>query len=36
MPNTIKLATADVDALYPSMDINTGLQLIKDFIKELN
>jgi len=36
MLNTIKLTTADVDALYSSIDMNTGLQLIKDFIEELN
>lgn len=36
MLNTIKLTTADVDALYSSIDMNIGLQLIKDFIEELN
>ena len=36
LPHTIRVATADVDALYPSMDINTGLTLIKDFIEELD
>jgi hypothetical protein len=36
LPDTIRVATADVDALYPSMDINTGLKLIKDFIEELD
>ena len=36
LPNTIRVATADVDALYPSMDINTGLKLIKNFIEDLN
>jgi hypothetical protein len=36
LPNTLRIASADVDALYPNMDINTGLQLIKEFIEELN
>jgi hypothetical protein len=36
LPSTIKLASADVEALYPSMDINTGLQLVKSFIEDLN
>ena len=35
LPDTLRVASADVDALYPSMDINTGLQLIKNFIEEL-
>ena len=36
LPNTLRVASADVDALYPSMDINTGLQLVKNFIEELD
>ena len=36
LPNTIRIASADVEALYPSMDINTGLQLVKQFIEDLN
>jgi hypothetical protein len=36
LPNTLRVASADVDALYPSMDIKTGLSLIKNFIEELN
>jgi hypothetical protein len=36
LPNTLRVASADVDALYPSMDIKTGLQLIKQFIDELH
>jgi hypothetical protein len=35
LPDTIRVATADVEALYPSMDINTGLQLVKQFIEQL-
>lgn len=35
LPNTIRVASADVEALYPNMDINTGLKLIKDFIEDL-
>jgi hypothetical protein len=36
LPDTIKVATADVDALYPSMDIVTGLQLVKSFLEQLD
>jgi hypothetical protein len=36
LPHTLRVASADVEALYPSMDINTGLQLVKDFIEELD
>jgi hypothetical protein len=36
LPNTMRVATADVDALYPSMDIKTGLQLVQQFIEELD
>jgi hypothetical protein len=36
LPHTIKVASADVEALYPNMDINTGLQLVKDFVEDLN
>jgi hypothetical protein len=36
LPDTFRVASADVDALYPSMDINTGLQLVKNFIEELD
>ena len=36
LPHTIRIASADVDALYPSMDINTGLQLVKNFIEDLD
>jgi hypothetical protein len=36
LPCATRIASADVDALYPSMDINTGLQLIKQFIEEGN
>ena len=36
MPNTMRVASADVDALYPSMDIKTGLQLVQQFIEELD
>ena len=36
LPNTMRVASADVDALYPSMDIKTGLQLTKQFIEELD
>lgn len=36
LPQTIKVASADVEALYPNMDINTGLQLIRDFVEEIN
>jgi hypothetical protein len=35
LPETVRVATADVEALYPSMDINTGLQLVKQFIEQL-
>ena len=35
-PQTIRVASADVEALYPNMDINTGLQLVKHFIEDLN
>ena len=35
LPITMRVASADVDALYPSMDIKTGLQLVKNFIEEL-
>jgi hypothetical protein len=35
LPTTMRVASADVDALYPSMDINTGLQLVQQFIEEL-
>jgi hypothetical protein len=34
--NDIRVASADVEALYPSMDIKLGLHLIKQFIEELN
>lgn len=36
LPCTTRIASADVEALYPSMDINTGLQLIKQFIEDVN
>ena len=36
LPDTLRVASADVDALYPSMDINTGLQLVKNFIEDLD
>jgi hypothetical protein len=36
LPNTMRVASADVDALYPSMDITTGLQLVQQFIEELD
>jgi hypothetical protein len=36
LPHTIRIASADVDALYPSMDIKTGLLLVKNFIEDLN
>ena len=36
LPNTIKVASADVEALYPSMDITTGLQLVSQFIEDIN
>jgi len=35
LPYTVKIASADVEALYPNMDINVGLTLIKNFIEEL-
>jgi hypothetical protein len=35
LPQTARVASADVEALYPNMDINTGLQLIKQFVEEL-
>jgi hypothetical protein len=37
-PHTFKytLLTADVEALYPNMDIKTGLTLISDFLIELD
>jgi hypothetical protein len=35
LPHTIRVASADVEALYPNMDINTGLQLVKTFIEDL-
>jgi len=35
LPDTMKVASADVDALYPSMDIRTGLQLVQIFIEDL-
>ena len=36
LPSTMRIASADVDALYPSMDIKTGLQLVQEFIEELD
>lgn len=36
LPHTIRVASADVEALYPNMDINTGLQLVRDFIEDLD
>ena len=36
LPDTIKVATADVEALYPNMDINTGLILVKNFLHQLD
>jgi hypothetical protein len=36
LPCATRIASADVDALYPSMDINTGLELIKQFIEDVN
>jgi ribosomal protein L15 len=36
LPHTVRIASADVDALYPSMDIKTGLQLVRNFIEELD
>ena len=36
LPNTLRVASADVEALYPNMDINTGIQLIRDFVEELD
>jgi hypothetical protein len=36
MPNTSRVASADVEALYPNMDIQTGLRLVRDFIEDLN
>jgi hypothetical protein len=35
LPHTVRVASADVEALYPNMDINTGLILVKQFIEEL-
>jgi hypothetical protein len=35
LPNTLRVASADVEALYPNMDINTGLQLLKEFVEQL-
>lgn len=35
LPDTIRVASADVEALYPNMDINTGLRLIKTFVEDL-
>lgn len=31
-----RIASADVDALYPSMDIQTGLGLMRDFLNEID
>jgi hypothetical protein len=36
LPKTLRVASADVDALYPNMDVNTGLKLVNDFIEDLN
>ena len=36
MPQTIRVASADVEALYPNMDIKTGLQLVKQFLEQLD
>jgi len=36
LPDTLRVASADVEALYPNMDINTGLSLVKDFVEEIN
>lgn len=34
-PKKLTLMTADVEALYPSMDISTGLQIMKEFLEEI-
>ena len=36
LPQSLRVASADVDALYPNMDIKTGLQLMRHFVEELD
>lgn len=32
----LEIYSADVEALYPNMDVQTGLQLVKEFLHEIN
>jgi hypothetical protein len=36
LPDKINILTADVEALYPNMDISLGLTLLKEFLNEIN
>jgi hypothetical protein len=36
LPSQLRIASADVEALYPNMDIKTGIQLTSEFLEEIN